>query len=59
MLTDSMGQALRQGRAEMTCLCFLMYGASAQMLGLESSETMLSKRTPHGDTKILYLHCPV
>lgn len=32
MLTDSVGQALRQGRAEMSCLCFLMYGASAEEL---------------------------
>lgn len=32
MLTDSVGQALRQGRAEMTCLCSVMNGASAEEL---------------------------
>lgn len=61
MLMDSVGQALRQGRAEMACLCSLMYGALAEelkCLGWESSEIMLSNRTLYGDTKILYLHCP-
>lgn len=32
MLTDSVGQALRQSRAEMTCLCSVMNGASAEEL---------------------------
>jgi len=32
MLTDSVGQTLRQGRAEMTCLCSVMNGASAEEL---------------------------
>lgn len=32
MLTDSVGQALRQGGAEMTCLCSVMNGASAEEL---------------------------
>lgn len=32
MLTDSAGQALRQGRAEMTCLCCVMYETSAEEL---------------------------
>lgn len=31
-LTDSVGQALRQGRAEMTFLCSVMYEASAEEL---------------------------
>lgn len=32
MLMDSAGQTLRQGRAEMTCLCSVMYEASAEEL---------------------------
>lgn len=32
MLMDSVGQTLRQGRAEMTCLCSVMYEASAEDL---------------------------
>lgn len=32
MLMDSVGQTLRQGRAEMTCLCSVMYEASAEEL---------------------------
>lgn len=32
MLMDSVGQTLRQGRAEMTCLCSMMYEASAEEL---------------------------
>lgn len=32
MLTDSVGQTLRRGRAGMTYLCSLIYGASAEEL---------------------------